>query len=97
MMKVQENIFFNEFSSGDLYLPASVKNCDIAVLLIHGGSVGSVAPRHQQKVNILFADMHAAPVQANSVSDPHSADPFLFTSSNSIKYFTPSGDWVGVK
>ena len=37
MMKVQENIFFNEFSSGDLYLPSSVKNCDIAVLLIHGG------------------------------------------------------------
>lgn len=62
-----------------------------------GGSIGSVAPRHQQKVNILFADMHAAPVQANSVSDPHSADPFLYTSINSIKYLTPSGEWVGVK
>jgi prepilin-type processing-associated H-X9-DG protein len=62
-----------------------------------GGNIGSVAPRHQQKVNILFADMHAASVQANSVSDPHSADPFLYTSINSIKYLTPSSEWVGVK
>ena len=46
MMKVQENIFFNEFSAGDLYLPASVKNCDIAVLLIHGGGCGEFASEH---------------------------------------------------
>ena len=50
MMKVQENIFFNEFSSGDLYLPSSVKNCDIAVLLIHGGGWTDMDKRDVQGI-----------------------------------------------
>ena len=60
------------------------------------GAIGSVAPRHLQKVNMLYADMHVEQVKVNSLTDPHSADPFLWTSNNSIKHYTPSGTWSAI-
>lgn len=57
------------------------------------GSLGCVAPRHLFQVNILCADMHAATVKVNDLSNPHNATPFLWTDSKSIIHLTPSSSW----
>ena len=87
-------------SSKYFFADTYMQSPQAAPAMIHGrdsfnttGSLGCVAPRHLAQVNILHADMHAASVKVNDLSNPHNAAPFLWTDSKSVSHLTPSGNY----
>ena len=57
------------------------------------GSIGVVAPRHSNRINMVYADGHAGSIRPLNLITPYDAYPFKWSDARSVMHYTPSGSW----
>ncbi len=62
---------------------------------VYPSNYGTIAPRHNQSVNMLFSDFHASSIRGNPM-DPHSGGELFYNDwTRKTKNYGPSGIFVG--